>query len=235
MANDPLIQPARLRALTRGIRLEYFSIGYSLIEALVAVSAGVTAGSIALLGFGLDSLIEFVAAAALLWRFKRELGFAGNSRDADARHVSLERKALYVVGATFVALAVYVLLQAGYDILAGGIPRESPPGIVLAAISLVVMPVLAVSKQNVAGLLGSRSLAAEAKETWLCGYLSLILLAGLMLNAGLGWSWADPLAALAMLPLIVNEAREAFEEARDEGGDDDTGRKITTPAAGGKA
>lgn len=199
--------------LNRGVHLEYFTIGYNLLEAVVAVGAGLVAGSIALTGFGFDSLIEVTAAGALLWRFKRELGIG---EGGEAHHAGFERKALFVVALTFFALALYVVIQAVYDLTAGREAAESPVGIILAAVSLAVMPALAIAKQRVARALDSKSLASEAKETWLCSYLSLTLLVGLLLNALFGWHWADPLAALAMLPLIVKEGLEALEEAREE-------------------
>ncbi|MHB8176864.1 MAG: cation diffusion facilitator family transporter [Thermoleophilia bacterium] len=200
--------------LTRGIRLEFFTIGYNAIEGFVAIGAGYLAGSVALVGFGLDSLIEITAGAALLWRLKKEAQLGHAITDDD--HSKIERRASYVVGLTFFALALYILIESGWKMLAGAEAQESTVGIVVATLSLAVMPVLAISKQRVATALDSRALASDAMETWVCTYLSLVLLIGLGLNAAFGWSWADPLAALAMLPLIIKEGWEALEDARED-------------------
>jgi divalent metal cation (Fe/Co/Zn/Cd) transporter len=203
--------------LRRGVKLEYFTIIYNVIEAAIAITAGIIAGSVALIGFGLDSFIEIAAGATILWRLKGEL-ILGHAEPA-ARHSFLEQRASRIIGVTFFALALYILVQAGYDIAVGEAATESPAGIALAAASLVVMPVLATMKIRLARQLGSKSMEAEAMETWICVYLSLILLAGLGLNAAFGWSWADPLAALAMLPFVLKEGWEAWE-GEDEDDDD---------------
>ncbi|MBE0429077.1 MAG: cation transporter [Thermoleophilia bacterium] len=204
----------RSALLKKGVRLEYFTVGYNVIEGFIAVAAGVVAGSIALVGFGLDSFIEVAAGTAVLWRLKREL--KPRSGAAEAGHEAREKKALFIVGITFFVLALYILLEAGYNLITGHEAAESMPGIVLAAVSLVIMPALAFLKQRTGRALGSRALQADAVETWMCSYLSLVLLAGLVLNAALGWSWADPAAALAMLPLVIREGFEAIREAREE-------------------
>ncbi len=203
----------RTLLLNRGIRLEYLTIAYNGFEAVIAVAAGLAAGSVALVGFGFDSMIEIAAGATLLWRLKREVRL-GDELNED-EHSSMERKASFIIGVTFFALAAYILVEAGYKLIAAEGTGESPVGIVLAAVSLAIMPFLAFSKQRVATALGSRSLASDAKETWVCSYLSLVLLAGLLLNAVFGWSRADPIAALAMLPLVLKEGLEALK------GDDD--------------
>lgn len=200
--------------LIRAVRLEYFTVGYNIIEAGVAVGAGIAAGSIALVGFGLDSIIEVTAAAALLWRLKKELRTGESFSEDD--HSAVERKALLVVGLTFFALAAYILTEAIYNLASGKQAQESILGIVVAILSLLIMPALAIFKKATARALGSKALASDAMETWLCSYLSLVLLAGLALNALLGWSWADPVAALAMLPLVIKEGFEAIEEARED-------------------
>lgn len=208
---------SRQRLLRRGVRLEYFTIGYNLAEAAIAIGAGLAAGSIALIGFGLDSFIEIAAGATILWRLRGELR---GGYDAAARHSFLEQRASRIIGATFFALAVYILAQAGYDLALGDEAGESPVGIGLAAASLAVMPVLATMKLRLARRLGSKAMESEAMETWVCVYLSLILLAGLGLNALFGWSWADPLAALTMLPFVLKEGWEAWEGEEDEEDDD---------------
>lgn len=204
--------------LNRGIWFEYFTVGYNIIEAVVAVAAGIIAGSVALVGFGLDSTIEVIAGGAVLWRLRREMKsrarYSNGAESGD--HEALERKVLFIVGLTFFALALYILIEAGYNLIMGQQAEESLPGIILAALSLAIMPVLAWLKRRTAHALGSKALASDAVETWMCSYLSLVLLAGLALNAALGWSWADPVAALAMLPLVVREGWEAVEEAREE-------------------
>ncbi len=208
-----LEQQDRSSLLRQGIRLEYLTVSYNAIEAVVAVGAGLAAGSVALVGFGFDSLIEIAAGGTLLWRLKKELQLGRElEEDEDS---TLERKASFVIGLTFFALAIYILAEAAYKLIAREGTTESTVGIILAAISLAVMPFLALAKQRVAARLGSRSLASDAKETWVCTYLSLVLLAGLLLNAAFGWSWADPIAALAMLPLVLREGLEALT------GDDD--------------
>jgi divalent metal cation (Fe/Co/Zn/Cd) transporter len=209
-------QPDREKLLRRGILLEYFTVGYNVLEGIVAIGIGVAAGSVALVGFGVDSLIEIVAAVALLWRLISE---KRGTRGEDA-HFELERRALYVVGLTFFALAIYIVAEAGYNLFRGEGAQQSVAGIVLAALSVLIMPLLAVGKQRVAASLGSRALASDAKETWICSYLSVVLLFGVTLNWLYGWSWVDSVAALAMLPLIVKEGLEAWEEAREEQDED---------------
>lgn len=200
--------------MRRGIRLEYFTIGYTALEGLFAVGVGLAASSTALTGFGLDSLIELVAGVTLVWRLRKEVDSGQETTEDD--HPDLERRALFIVGVTFFALALYILIEAGYNLVQGEAAEESLAGIILAIIALAVMPALALLKTKVARDLGSRSLQAEAKETWFCAYLALVLLVGLVLNAALGWTWADPVAALAMLPLIVREGWEAISEARED-------------------
>jgi divalent metal cation (Fe/Co/Zn/Cd) transporter len=176
---------------------------YNLVEAGVSVGAGVAAGSIALVGFGLDSMIELAAAMVLLWRLVAE------ARGAAAEQVEgKERKARLFVGATFLALAAYVTVQGVLTLVRAEHPAESLLGMILAALSLVIMPLLAWAKLRVASRLGSEALRAEAKETVACAYLSLTLLVGLVLNAVAGWWWADPVAALVMVPWLVREGVE---------------------------
>lgn len=203
--------PERTRDLRWGLRLEYFTIAWNSLEAIVAIGAGVIAGSIALVGFGLDSVIEVLSGAILFWRLRVELG--GAAPEASER---AERRALLFVGLSFFVLGVYILYESGKKLWLQEHPEESVVGLGLAVVSLVVMPALALGKQRTAARLGSRALAADAKETAICSYLSFALLLGLGLNAWLGWWWADPVAALAMLPLIIHEGKEAVEEARNE-------------------
>jgi len=195
----------------RALLLVGVTAAYNLAEAGVALWAGVRADSIALVGFGLDSMIELAAAVVVFGRMWVEA--AGGAAD---RVQVLEGRVRHVVGWTFFLLAAYVVLQAAWVLWYRKVPEESLVGIVLAALSLVVMPLVAVGKVRAADALGSRALRAEAKETLACAYLSACLLVGLVANAALGWWWADPVAALAMVPWLVHEGREALEDEDDE-------------------
>lgn len=202
--------PDRERLVRRGLRLNYATALYNSLEGLVAIGAGLAAGSVALVGFGVDSAIELAASAAAIWRLRADL-------DPGRRERS-ERLTLRVVGASFLALALYVTVDAAKALIVREPPRESPVGIALAAASLVAMPLLARAKRRVAAALGSAALAAESQQTLICTYLSAILLCGLGLNAAAGWWWADPLAALGMAPLIAHEGLQALR-GRDACGD----------------
>jgi divalent metal cation (Fe/Co/Zn/Cd) transporter len=193
---------ARALAARTGRRLQHLTIGWNVAEAVVAVWAGALAGSAALLGFGLDSAIEVASSAAALWRL-------GRDRDEAARETA-ERRAMRVIGACFLLLAAYVLQDALALLILGRAPDHSPAGLVLAALSLVVMPALARLKRRVARRLGSGALEAETRQTEVCAWLSAILLGGLGLNAWVGWWWADPVAGLAMVPLIAREGWQAL-------------------------
>lgn len=188
----------------RGLWLEYLTIGWNLIEAVIAIAAGLAAGSIALVGFGFDSTIEVVAASVVVWQFRAELrGGVDEQR---------ERRALRLIAVTFFVLAVYVSFEAVRDLLVGEVAATSTVGIVLAAVSLVVMPVLAWLKRRTGIQLGSRTLVADSAETFLCAWLSAVLLVGLVLNATVGWWWADPIAALIIAWLALREGLEAWQD-----------------------
>ena len=189
----------RARHLKRGRRLEYFTLGWNMLEAGVAIGAGWLAGSIALVGFGVDSLIESTSGTILLWRLA-----------SPAHGESREQLALRLVGASFFLLAAYVCFEAIKSLLAVELPKASVPGIVLAAVSLIVMPLLARAKRKVAANIASHALKADSRQTDICAYLSAILLGGLVLNALFGWWWADPVAALIMVPIILREGFEAW-------------------------
>ncbi len=193
--------------LRRAVRLVALTMAYNAVETGVALWAGARAGSVALVGFGLDSLIELTAAGAVLARVRSEAAGAGRGG-----LFSAEGRVRRFVGVTFFALALYVVGYALWSFLARVPPSESPLGLALAVASLVLMPLLAAGKLRAAGAIGSRALAAEAKETLACSYLSFCLLLGLGLNAWLGWWWADPAAALLMVPWLVREGLEGFEE-----------------------
>jgi divalent metal cation (Fe/Co/Zn/Cd) transporter len=194
----------RQATLTRGRRLEYLTIAWNSIEAVVSIIAGMIAGSIALVGFGLDSVIETSSGAALLWRLTH-----ANERTAEARERA-ERISLRIVGISFLLLAAYVGYEAVRDLWTRQAPEHSIPGIVIAALSLVVMPPLARAKRKVARLLNSSALKADSRQTDLCAYLSAILLGGLLFNFLIGWWWADPFAGIIMVPIIVREGVEAL-------------------------
>ncbi|HXH50529.1 MAG TPA: cation transporter [Terriglobia bacterium] len=189
--------------LQRGILLEYLTIGWNIIEGFVAVGSGAASGSIALIGFGVDSFIETSSGGILLWR----LGAERRGNDAE----KVERIALKLVGLSFLLLAAYVAFDSIKSLLEREAPERSMVGIAIAALSLIVMPWLAYAKRRTAGRLSSASLHADSRQSALCAWLSAILLGGLLLNALLGWWWADPVAALAMVPIIVNEGREALK------------------------
>ncbi len=192
----------RTALVRRGRRLSILTLVYNALEGVIAVVAGAIAGSISLVGFGVDSVIEVGSGAASLWRL---------GADVDpARRERVEKLALRLIGISFVVLAVYVAFDAVAALLSRERPDESYVGIALASLSLVVMPVLARAKRKVARGLSSRALVADATQTTLCTYLSGILLGGLALNALLGWWWADPAAALAMVPIIGKEGVEAL-------------------------
>lgn len=180
----------------RGRRLEYLTIIWNSLEGLIAIGAGIMAGSIALVGFGFDSVIEVSSGAIILWRL-----VSGEHR---------EKLALRLVGVSFLALAAYVAFDAAKSLFYRELPEASYIGIAIAALSLILMPLLARAKRSVAVSLNSRAMHADSRQTDLCAYLSAILLGGLLLNAFFGWWWADPVAALIMVPIIVNEGIEAL-------------------------
>jgi len=185
-------------AVQRGRRLEYLTLSWNSLEAVVAIVAGLIAGSIALVGFGLDSIIECFSGGVLLWRLRA--GEAGERR---------EQIALGLVGVSFLALVAYVAIDAVTSLLRRHVPEESWLGIAVAIASLIAMPLLARAKRRVASQLNSGALHADSRQTDICAYLSAILLGGLLLNALLGWWWADPVAALIMSPIIAREGLQA--------------------------
>ena len=210
-----MTESARQAGLRTGLRLEVFTVGWNVIEAVVAIGAGAIAGSVALVGFGLDSVIESISGIALYHRLRGELN--GDESRNDER----EKRALLFVGVSFFLIAAYVTYESLHTLLSREAPEHSVPGIVLAALSLIVMPVLGWRKLVTARALESRALEADAMETFVCAYLSFALLIGLLLNSMFDWWWADPVAALAMLPLIIHEGREAIEESREDEGNDE--------------
>jgi divalent metal cation (Fe/Co/Zn/Cd) transporter len=207
-------QMARSRDWRRiGLWLVGATMAYNVAEGVVALWAGIQAGSIALVGFGLDSFIECAAAAALFWR----LGIEARGAALETIERS-ERRVQRFVGGTFLMLTLYVLLQAGWTLWNRHTVEESVIGIVLAGVSLVVMPLVSWGKLHAAQALGSDALRSEAMETLACSYLSLTLLLGLVANAVAGWWWADPIAALLMVPWLVKEGMEGIRGQNGEGG-----------------
>jgi divalent metal cation (Fe/Co/Zn/Cd) transporter len=190
---------ARLRR--RGFWLEYASIAWMIAEAGVAITAGIVASSVALTGFGLDSVIELAAAVIVVWQLR-----GGVDEDR-------ERRAVRLIGVTFFALAVYLAVEAVRDLAGHARPAASPAGLAIAAAALVVMPVLALAKRRTGQALGNQALIADSAETAFCAFTSAATLAGVGLNAWAGWWWADPVAALVIAALAVREGLEAWEDS----------------------
>ena len=200
---------SRKALVARGRRLEYLTIAWNTFEAAVALISGLLAGSIALVGFGLDSVIETISAGILLWRLRAE--------DDPLRREHTERTARRLVGVCFLLLAAYVAIESVRALWTKAQPERSIPGILIAIAAIMVMPLLGRAKRRVAAQMGSSALHADSRQADFCAYLSLILLAGLLLHALLGWWWADPVAALIMTPII---AREGIQGLRGQGCDD---------------
>ena len=198
MAADVVARDALVR---RGQVLSRVTLAYNAAEGIAALAAGTVAGSIALIGFGIDSVIEVASSVTALWRLR-----------ADADHETRERTervAVRIIGGSLLALALYVAIDATHALWTRETPRKTAAGVVIAALSVAIMPLLARAKRRVANALASRALSKDATQTDLCAYLSAILLGGLLLNAMFGWWWADPIAALAMSPIIAKEGLEA--------------------------
>ncbi|MDL5198959.1 cation transporter [Streptomyces sp. ALI-76-A] len=195
--------PARRDALARRIRLLVAAtITYNLIEAVVALTAGAIASSTALIGFGLDSIIEVSSAAAVAWQF--------SARDHAVREAR-EKTTLRIIAVSFFALAAYVAVESVRALAGSGEAEHSMAGIVLATLSLAVMPFLSAAQRRAGRELGSASAVADSKQTLLCTYLSAVLLVGLLANSIFGWSWADPIAALVIAAIAVKEGRDAWQ------------------------
>jgi divalent metal cation (Fe/Co/Zn/Cd) transporter len=187
----------RVQLVKRGRRLEYFTILWNSLEAVAALISGLIAGSVALMGFGLDSCVEVASGAALLWRLRQDTDLASRER--------AERLTLRMVGLCFLLLSAYVTYESVSSLIARHSPQKSPVGIAIALASLVAMPLLSRAKRRISAGIGSAAMAADARQTDFCAYLSGILLGGLLLNALFGLWWADPAAGLIMVPIIVKE------------------------------
>ena len=198
-----LLTADRSELLHRARRLAVFTVAWNVAEGVVAITAAILAGSQALFGFGADSAIESISAAVLTWRLTAE-------RRDPHRAQEVEHTALRVIGASFLLLAAFVAFDAIRALVVHDEPASSLVGIALTTLSLIVMPWLAVRKRHVADKLASRAAVADSQQTWACAWLSAVVLSGLVLNATLGWWWADPVAALGVVVLLVREGREAF-------------------------
>lgn len=205
LRNEALMATAEASAslVRRAVRLEWFTITWNVIEAVIAIGAGIAASSIALIGFGFDSSIEGFAATVVIWQLR------------GAHDEERERRALRIIAVTFFVLAAYVVFESVRDLVTSAEPETSTIGIIVAIVSIIVMPTLGFAKKRLAERMGSAVLRADAAETFLCSWLSVILLVGLVLNATVGWWWADPVAALGIAWLALREGREAWS------GDDD--------------
>jgi divalent metal cation (Fe/Co/Zn/Cd) transporter len=196
----------RSRLLVRGLRLEYLTVGWNVVEGIVAIAAALAAGSVALLGFGIDSFVETASGLIIVWRLIAE------QRGADTeRTEAVERRAQRLVAASLVGLAAYIVFDAVTTLAAGERPDASPIGVVVAGLSLGVMWWLARAKRRTAIALGSRAMEADAFQTTACWWLSLAVLVGVGLNTAFGLWWADPVAALVIPVFLLREAREAWE------------------------
>lgn len=206
-------QASRTALVRRALRLEQLSVVWMLFEGGASIAAGLLAHSVALIGFGFDSALELISAIALYRRLGAEL------RGGDAEMAErAERKALWVVGVTLLVLSAYIVLDAGWTLWTRNAPARSPVGLGVAVAALVAMPLLGRAKLRVGRAIGSRALVGDAKETFACAWLSAATVVGVGLHAAVGWWWADPVAALVMVPLLIREGREALEEARGEEG-----------------
>jgi divalent metal cation (Fe/Co/Zn/Cd) transporter len=199
MTRLPLDRAALVR---RGLLLNWLTIGYNSLEALVSLAAGVVAGSVALVGFGMDSVIEVTSSVAARWRLRVD--------HRDDTRAMVERRTRQIIGGGFLALTLYIGVDAGLALWRREAPDRSVVGIIVLALSVVVMPWLANQKRAVARALSSDALKSDATQTALCAYLSAVALVGVALNAFLGWWWADPVAALVMVPIIAREGIEGI-------------------------
>jgi divalent metal cation (Fe/Co/Zn/Cd) transporter len=197
----PISSAELTRLRRRGFALEYATMAWMVAEAAVAITAGVLASSIVLIGFGLDSVIEFFAAIIVIWQLRGEI--AGQQR---------ETRAVRLIAVTFFALALYLATESIHDLVTRARPGESIAGLAVSVAALVVMPVLAVAKRRTGQAMGNRTLVAESAESFFCAYTSAAALAGVGLNTALGWWWADPAAALIIAALAVKEGLEAWHD-----------------------
>lgn len=207
-AMSAISAPSRRQALLRrALWLAIFTVAWNLVEGVVAITAAALAGSRALIGFGVDSFVESISAGVLIWRLRVE-------GRAPHRAEQVEQRALRLIGIAFLLLAVVIGIESVRSLVAGDQPDSSIVGVILTAVSLIVMPMLARAKRRTGIELGERSITADSAQTRACAYLSAVVLAGLALNATLGWWWADPVAALGVVAFLIHEGREALEAER---------------------
>jgi divalent metal cation (Fe/Co/Zn/Cd) transporter len=207
-----MLPPTHPRAadVERGVRLELFTVAWMVLEAAVAIGAGVVARSLLLVAFGLDSVIELISGAVLLWRLRVE------ARGGNLERVErAEQAARRIVAVALIGLSVYVLATAGYGLVTRSHPEGSPVGIGVSLAAVVVMPLLVLGKRRVAKRLGSEALKGDAASSLTCGYMAGTVLVGLVLDALFGWWWAEDVAALVFLVWLIGETREAIEDARE--------------------
>ena len=191
----------------KGLRLEYFTVGYNIIEAIASIAFGSVANSIALVGFGLDSIVESLSGSVLIWRLLQ------HKRISEAEEEKIEKKATKFVALTFFALGLYVLFQSAKKLILKEIPEQSLPGIIIAMISIVVMPILALRKYQTGKQINSKALVADSKETWACALLSLALLLGLGLNYLTGFWQADPITGIIIVLFLFKEGMEGWKDS----------------------
>jgi cation diffusion facilitator family transporter len=198
----------------KGLYLEYFTIGYNVVEAATSIAFGAIAGSIALIGFGMDSIVESLSGLVLVWRLRK------HGKISREREEKVERRAMRFVAVTFFILGAYVLYEAVEKLVSRAAPEASLPGIIIALVSLVVMPVLAWMKKDTGERIGSKALVADSKETLACAFLSLALLLGLGLNYLFGFWQADPIAGIVIVLFLLHEGYEVWKEAGEKDGED---------------
>ena len=196
----PALASDRSALVRQGLLINYFTIGYNTVEAIVSVAAGVVSGSVALISFGVDSGIEVTSSLAAHWRLRSDPNPDHRKR--------VERLTSRIIGWSFLALAVYVVAESATTLSQREAPKASPVGLAILILSVIIMPLIAYASRRIARALGSRALEADAAQTSLCAYLSFVALVGVALNGALGWWWADPVAALAMVPIIAKEGLE---------------------------
>ncbi|KKR48768.1 MAG: Cation efflux family protein [Candidatus Magasanikbacteria bacterium GW2011_GWC2_40_17] len=198
----------KIELYRKGILLEYFTVAYNVFEGLISIGAGLVAGSVALVGFGLDSFIESISGGVLIWRLKN------HSNDSE-REEKIEQRAIKYVAYSFFILALYVAYEAIKKLYFREMPEGSLVGIVIATLSIIIMPILASQKRKVGEKIESRALIADSRETTACVYLSITLLLGLLLNYFLGWWWADPVVSLIIVGFLIKEGCELLEREED--------------------
>ncbi len=193
----------------KALNLEYFTVGYNVLEALLSIFFGASAGSIALVGFGLDSIVESLSGLILIWRLQK------HNICSESEEMESEKKAIKLVAVTFFLLAAYVLYESAKKLILTEIPETSLPGIIIAIFSIIIMPVLAFKKRNLGIKINSKALVADSKETLVCAFLSVSLLLGLTMNYLFGFWQADPLVGLIVVVFLIREGQESWEEANE--------------------